>query len=546
VNQIGTSDLYRWIMRSTTDGLWVLDDAGRTTFANDRLAEILGRTAEEMVGLPATEALDDAGRQHLLDPLQSPEADGTGRHNVDCDLVREDGSRTRALVSRSPLLDDEGVRRGWLHRVTELSDCHPLLDRALTSEQQLAEAQAIARVGSWEWDVQNDVVSWSDELYRIYNLHPQEFEATYEGFLAHVHPEDRASVEAVVTSAFHESDTFKFDARIVKQGGEEGWVRGRGRVTRDASGAPVRMGGTAHEITESVMAAREITAARDSTTQASRKKVTSTVLTEPTPSLGRVLVAEDNVVNQMVARGMLEGLGYAVDFAQDGREAVQLVTSSPDRFVAVLMDCQMPRLDGFDATRAIRERERPGERIPIIAMTASALLGEQERCLAAGMDDFLVKPVGFELLESTLAKWVEGAEVPAEPVDLGDDFGGALDLARVQMLRDLRPGDRSLFEQFVDAFLAKVPEEVAAIEAAVRAGDPARLVETAHVLKGSAQNLGAAELGRTCQALENAGDHEDITEAKPLLLLLTEQVERASYAFQRLVADEQGSALNAS
>jgi PAS domain S-box-containing protein len=545
VNQIGTSDLYRWIMRSTTDGLWVFDDAGLTTFANDRLAEILGRTVEEMVGLPVAGILDEAGQRHFLDPAENG-ADDPGRGDAECALIRKDGSRTRAAVSRSPLLDDEGVRRGWLHRVSELTDRNPPLDRASTSVRQVAGPKSPSRVGSWEWDVPNDKVSWSDELYRIYDLRPQEFDGTYEGFLAHLHPEDRPAVEAVVSSAFHKSDTFKFDARIVKRGGEEGWVRGRGHVTRDESGAAVRMGGTAHEITESVMTAPETTAAREPAVQASRENVTSAVLTESTPSLGRVLVAEDNVVNQMVARGMLEGLGYAVDFAQDGREAVDLVTGSPGRFVAVLMDCQMPKLDGFDATRAIRGRERPGERIPIIAMTASALLGEQERCRAAGMDDFLVRPVSFEVLESTLARWVQGAEAIEEPVELVDDFGGVLDLVRVQMLRDLRPGDRSLFEQFVDAFLAKVPEDVDAITTAVQAADAGRLVEAAHVLKGSAQNLGAAELGRICQDLEDAGEHEDIAAASTLLVLMTEQVELATYALTRLVADDQGGTLSAS
>ena len=104
--------------------------------------------------------------------------------------------------------------------------------------------------------VLNDIVTWSDEMYRIYNFQPQEFAPTYESFLARVHPDDRAVVEAAVSSAFTGGPTFEFDSRIVKQGGEEGWIRGRGRVIRDESGAPARMNGTAHEITESVRADR--------------------------------------------------------------------------------------------------------------------------------------------------------------------------------------------------------------------------------------------------------------------------------------------------
>ena len=122
-------------------------------------------------------------------------------------------------------------------------------------------------------------------------------------------------------------------------------------------------------------------------------------------------------------RGMLEGLGFDVEFAEDGREAVSAVTSEPGRFVAVLMDCQMPRLDGYAATRAIREWERPGARLPIIAMTASVVVGEEDRCLEAGMDDFLVKPVDFELLGSTLARWVDGTPAANGAHRITDDWG---------------------------------------------------------------------------------------------------------------------------
>ena len=116
----------------------------------------------------------------------------------------------------------------------------------------------------------------------------------------------------------------------------------------------------------------------------------------PTPppcwAADAVLVVEDNPVNQLVATGLLESLGYAVTIASDGVEGVALLRGEHD-IAAVLMDCRMPRMDGFDATREVRRHESPGRRVPIIAMTASALAGERERCLAAGMDDFLTKPV---------------------------------------------------------------------------------------------------------------------------------------------------------
>ena len=124
----------------------------------------------------------------------------------------------------------------------------------------------------------------------------------------------------------------------------------------------------------------------------------------PAGSRGRILVAEDNPVNQQVVTKMLASLGYESDIAADGQAAVEHVASQP--YAAVLMDCQMPVLDGFEATRTIRASAGPRARLPIIALTASALASDQEECRSAGMDDFLSKPLRREVLAETLARWV--------------------------------------------------------------------------------------------------------------------------------------------
>ena len=122
------------------------------------------------------------------------------------------------------------------------------------------------------------------------------------------------------------------------------------------------------------------------------------------PDRGRVLVVEDNAINQLVARGLLDRLGFVSDLAGNGHEALAALERTP--YAAVLMDCQMPEMDGYTATAEIRRREGAAQHVPIIAMTAGALAGDEERCLAAGMDASLPKPIDSLQLEAVLTHWV--------------------------------------------------------------------------------------------------------------------------------------------
>lgn len=124
----------------------------------------------------------------------------------------------------------------------------------------------------------------------------------------------------------------------------------------------------------------------------------------PAPAVSKVLLVEDNLVNQRVAKRLVEKLGYCVDLAVNGREALEKVFST--HYAAVLMDCHMPEMGGLEATEVIRSRETPGRRIPIIALTAYVLENDRQRCLAAGMDDHIAKPIQIDDLRAALQRWI--------------------------------------------------------------------------------------------------------------------------------------------
>jgi CheY-like chemotaxis protein len=221
-----------------------------------------------------------------------------------------------------------------------------------------------------------------------------------------------------------------------------------------------------------------------------------------------VLIVEDNTTNQMVAMGMLSRLGFDAEVVSNGRQAVEAVAKSS--YDAVLMDCNMPVMDGYEATAAIRHMEGAGGRVRIVAMTASALAGDRERCLAAGMDDYVAKPVKLRDLARVLVPGSAGPPAPASPAT-------AVDSRQLESLRALDGGDGVFLASVAASFAASSVQALLALSAAVEAGDTEALAREAHRFKGEAATLGAGGIAGVCAALESMGAPLDIRAARQLV-----------------------------
>jgi len=226
----------------------------------------------------------------------------------------------------------------------------------------------------------------------------------------------------------------------------------------------------------------------------------------------RVLVAEDNLVNQRVAQRTLELLGCTSVLVGDGQEAVDAALASA--FDVVLMDCQMPVMDGFDAARHIRARER-GRRTPIVAMTAGGDDSDRERCREAGMDAYLMKPITPDALRDTIAKMISSDDQrPPAPPATTPPAEGVLDRAVLAELDALGGGDPEFVAELVRLFFVQAPRQLEVARAALDVGDLQAVAKAAHTMKSGSGYLGARRLSELCAQVErcaNASQGSDLT-----------------------------------
>ncbi len=253
------------------------------------------------------------------------------------------------------------------------------------------------------------------------------------------------------------------------------------------------------------------------------------------PVRARVLVAEDNIVNQKVAQRLLEKLGCQVQVVANGKEAVEILEMVP--FDLVFMDCQMPEMDGYEATAEIRRRESDSTKhIPIVAFTAHTMRGDRERCLEAGMDDYIPKPVKAADLKRVLQKWQGGATAAAgaEPdPEEKKEAETSVDQAVLDQLRELNEdGEPDILTELIDLFLRDTPPRLVALKDAIKEGDAQAISQTAHTLKGSSASLGATRLAALNAELEKKAAHGSLEEASGVLAQLDNEFERVRHVLE--------------
>jgi CheY-like chemotaxis protein len=240
-------------------------------------------------------------------------------------------------------------------------------------------------------------------------------------------------------------------------------------------------------------------------------------LTVPASRAGagrRVLVAEDNAINSLVTVRVLEELGYVTETVEDGRQAVEAAARSD--YDVILMDCHMPQMDGFAATAAIRQQERTagqGRHIPIIALTADALAGDAARCRAAGMDDYLAKPVPAERIAAMLERWIGEGEPPVEDPSVAPD-----------VLAELRVA--GLLDAAATLYLREAPGQMEALRRAAARGEAATVAEVAHQLKGSSGQVGARALAALAARLQEQEEREALEGTAPVINALEQEFTR--------------------
>ena len=268
-----------------------------------------------------------------------------------------------------------------------------------------------------------------------------------------------------------------------------------------------------------------------------RTIVTRHTISEDRKQKVRILIAEDNIVNQKVAMTILKKLGYHVDAVANGKEAVNALEMIP--YDLVFMDVQMPVMDGLKATREIRKKEEEFkaqgskqklsarlERVPIIAMTAHAMAEHRQQCIDAGMDDYVSKPVNPEELIEVIEKQISGSAEPVKPAAPVETQPVEEDVFDRSALLERVGGDKDLLNEIIAMFIEDIPVQLEELKQGIKENDAAVMRGQGHKIKGASATVGAEAMRQAAHEIELAGTHGKLDSAPGLVAKLEQEFER--------------------
>ncbi len=273
--------------------------------------------------------------------------------------------------------------------------------------------------------------------------------------------------------------------------------------------------------------------------ETAKDAVGSNTVAAPVSLQGHILLAEDNPVNQEVARSMLESLNLTVDIAENGLIAVS--RAADHEYDIIFMDCQMPKMDGYEATKTIRASEHDDEHKIIIALTANAMEGDRDQCVSAGMDDYMSKPFTLESLATKIHAWINTNKktIKTEVVTTPEaakprlDIDSALDLQKIEELKSVLGGKLS---HIIDVFSDNTRTQLDKLKQAIQTNDKKSIVAIAHAIKGSSANIGAQGLSSTAKTLEQALRNNEAINLVPVVAQLEKQLSETIHTYNKYLS----------
>ncbi|MGI9078917.1 MAG: PAS domain S-box protein, partial [Gemmatimonadaceae bacterium] len=311
-------------LENAVEGIARLDLEGRYISANQAYAGLVGYTPEEMIGMEWAVSVHPADREKMA--LAYQQMLDKGRVEVEVRGVRSDGSIFHKQLVMTTTYNKEGKFAGHFCFMQDITERKRTEEYLQASQTRLSEAQQIAKLGSWEWDVLANKISWSDELFRIFGLQPQELGATYEGFLKFCHGDDREVVEKAIAQALRDKVFPSYDGRIIRPDGAVRTIHNNGKVIVDDTGRVIRMLGTTQDITERKQTELELVTARDIALESTRLK------SEFLSNMSHEIRTPMNGVIGMA------GLLLETDLTIEQREFAQTIGSSADSLMTIIND----------------------------------------------------------------------------------------------------------------------------------------------------------------------------------------------------------------